>query len=314
MTISSHIFRLVIGACAGAVAFPFIAFFVMGMGFGFDQVGLKQLFPPLVVGGVTIGLATLLFSRNRSLALQKLELELERRLAESANEAKSRFLTSMSHELRTPMNSILGFAQLLDQDPSNPLSDAQKEQVRYILEGGDHLLKLIDRILDLAKIEAGNIQAVSESVDPASIINECLQMLTPQAAKNRITIENVTLPSALPALWTDPDRLRQILLNLLSNAIKYNREGGKVEVSVTPNLNGFCRMSVFDTGCGIPADKQDDLFVPFSRLGREAGPIEGNGVGLAVCKQLTELLGGHLGFESEENVGTTFWVELPHSV
>lgn len=241
------------------------------------------------------------------------ELRQSQEAAEQANQAKSEFLSSMSHELRTPMNAILGFGQLLEHNPAEPLSKAQSEHVQHILKGGDHLLELIDQVLELSKIEAGKISLSIENVNSIDNIEECLAMVGNQAKGRNIELEFSPPDFDLPSLQTDYNRFKQVLLNLLTNAIKYNSEGGKVTVSVSLAENDFLRISVADTGYGIPLEKQEGLFEPFNRLGREAGEIEGTGIGLTITKEIVELLGGQIGFESEENVGSAFWIELPQS-
>ena len=233
--------------------------------------------------------------------------------AETANRAKSEFLSSMSHELRTPMNAILGFAQLLEYNPAEPLSDNQKSSVDLILKGGNHLLELIDQVLELSKIEAGKLSLNVDHVSARDVIGEGLQMIQSRADRDGIRIVDRCDKDDLPLLWTDGTRLTQVLLNLLSNAVKYNRENGTVTLSCQIIPDGMLRISVTDTGSGIPPEKQDDLFRPFERLGLETGTIEGTGIGLTITKQIIELLGGHIGFESEEGKGSTFWVDVPIS-
>ena len=211
--------------------------------------------------------------------------------ADTANKAKSDFLSSMSHELRTPLNAILGFGQLLEHNPKEPLSEKQNDHVRQILKGGAHLLDLIDQVLELSKIESGNFSVSIENVEPKVVIEESLVMVQTQAAEKHVGLEFVYSDDDMSTLWTDSNRLCQILLNLLSNAIKYNRGGGNVVVSLGKPEGNFSRISVSDTGLGVPKIKQAGLFEPFNRLGRESGEIEGTGIGLTITKQLVELMG-----------------------
>ncbi|MBP0620999.1 PAS domain-containing hybrid sensor histidine kinase/response regulator [Cupriavidus consociatus] len=229
--------------------------------------------------------------------------------AESANRAKSDFLSSMSHELRSPLNAILGFAQLMASD-SPPPTSTQQGSIDQILKAGWHLLELINEVLDLAKIEAGQASLSPEPVSLAEALRECQAMIEQQALKRgiRMRFPLFDMPCFVRA---DRTRLKQILLNLLSNAIKYNRDNGTVEVGVT---TGDCiRISVRDTGTGLAPERLAQLFQPFNRLGQEAGPEEGTGIGLVVAKRLVELMEGSISAQSTEGVGTVFRVELPAS-
>jgi PAS domain S-box-containing protein len=227
-----------------------------------------------------------------------------------ASAAKSEFLSSMSHELRTPLNAILGFAQLLHRDKRRPLDDRQKGMVEQILKGGEHLLRLIDDVLDLARVESGRVTISSEPVGVAEVLREVRGTLAPMAARAEITI---TLPpgDAAPAsVVADRTRFAQILLNFGSNAIKYGRRGGSV-VFVVSSHGDRVRVTVTDDGIGIPEAAQAKLFQPFNRAGQETGPIEGTGIGLTITKRLAELQSGSVGFESKQGKGSSFWIELP---
>ena len=227
--------------------------------------------------------------------------------ADNANRAKSDFLSSMSHELRTPMNAILGFGQLLEYDGT--LSPDQQENVQAILSAAQHLLQLINEVLDLAKIESGRISLSPEAVQLAPLVEECFDLVGTLASKRGITLSHISLWGAV--VRADRTRLMQVLLNLLSNAIKYNHEGGSVRIEV--QLEGEARLCirVIDSGPGIPADQLAELFQPFNRLGAENSEIEGTGIGLTITRRIMELMGGTVDVKSEVGVGSTFWVELP---
>jgi PAS domain S-box-containing protein len=238
------------------------------------------------------------------------ELHEARAAAETASAAKSEFLSSMSHELRTPLNAILGFAQLLTRDKREPLSDRHRERVEHILRGGEHLLRLINDILDLSRIEAGRVPISLEPVGVAEVLEEVRRTLEPIAARQGISLEVAPLPAALPMVITDRTRFAQILMNLGGNAIKYNRPDGSVRFEVASG-SGRVRVTVIDTGIGVPLEQQGKLFQPFQRAGQETGPIEGTGIGLVITKRLAELMHGGVGFHSVPDRGSEFWVEMP---
>jgi PAS domain S-box-containing protein len=240
-------------------------------------------------------------------------LDQARREAEFANKAKSEFLSSMSHELRTPLNAILGYAQLLLQTKKDPLQGRQTKQVNQILVSGQHLLKLINDILDLAKIESGHVAFELTDVDIFEAIEECVSLIASLAERHNISV-NLTGPYSLgQVVRADRTRFKQALLNLLSNAIKYNKPNGSVEVNSFLTDKHTIRISVEDSGIGIPMERQPEIFEPFSRLGAEQKGIEGTGIGLTITKQLVELMDGQIGFFSTFDEGSTFWIELPAS-
>ncbi|MGE5184399.1 MAG: PAS domain S-box protein [Acidobacteriota bacterium] len=237
------------------------------------------------------------------------ELRNARELAEAASAAKSEFLSSMSHELRTPLNAILGFAQLLERDRRQPLSDRQAERLQHVLRGGEHLLRLIDDVLDLSRIEAGRITMSPEPVDAREVLDEVIATLEPMATRAGITIM-APPASQLPRVLADRTRLAQILMNFGSNAIKYGKVGGHVWFTIAAR-DGHVRIVVKDDGIGIPEDKHDKVFEPFQRAGQETGPIEGTGIGLTITRRLAEMMRGRVGFSSEVGKGSEFWLDIP---
>ncbi len=226
--------------------------------------------------------------------------------AEQANRAKNDFLSSMSHELRTPLNAILGFAQLLDMEERN---EADTESIRTILKGGQHLLNLINELLAITCIEAGELPLSLEAVDLEESIEEAMELVRPLAEARNITISYRFERDGHQVIG-DRQRLKQVLLNLASNAVKYNRDGGAVIVSVDASAGETVRFSIIDTGPGIPPNKLNRVFAAFDRLGAETSDVEGTGLGLALSRALVELMGGSIGVESAPGQGSTFWVEL----
>jgi PAS domain S-box-containing protein len=231
-------------------------------------------------------------------------LRLAKEDAERANAAKTEFLSRMSHELRTPLNSILGFAQLIDRTPLHPDDQDGLEQ---ILNAGNHLLGLINEVLDMARIEVGRLTLALEPVESSEVLQEALSLVRPLAAARQLRINSDACEFTL---ITDRQRLRQVLLNLLSNAIKFNRPGGEVRVTCASG-EGSLRISVTDTGRGIPPQKLGQLFKAFERLDAASTSTEGIGLGLAISKRLVELMGGQIGVESVPDEGSTFWITLP---
>lgn len=259
--------------------------------------------------------------RTRSLrdALAKLErhqdeLRIAKETAESANRAKSDFLSSMSHELRTPLNAILGFAQILDSAFSTPLDDKQRFRVHQIMKGGNHLLSLINEVLDLARIESGVLTLSVEPIETKALMAEVLELTRAFPTRRNTAVQDWKVADNLPErVRADYMRLKQVLLNLTSNALKYNRDGGTVYLAAEAGSGGSVRFVVSDDGLGIAPEKHSQLFQPFNRLGAETTEIEGTGVGLTITKRMVEAMDGRIGFETEVGRGTTFWVEVPAS-
>jgi PAS domain S-box-containing protein len=240
-------------------------------------------------------------------------IRLERSLRETsaeagrASEAKSEFLSRMSHELRTPLNAILGFAQLMELDD---LSEDQASSVDQIQRAGRHLLSLINEVLDISRIEAGRLSLSAEPIEVGDVLDEVASLLSPAAESADLQLSVDSDGARDIYVRADRQRLLQVLLNLGSNALKYNDRGGSVAFRTSAQKSGRVRFEVRDTGPGIPREQQAELFVPFSRLGAERSGVEGTGVGLALSKQLAELMGGSIGVESVPGHGSTFWVEL----
>lgn len=243
------------------------------------------------------------------------EIKKARLAAEESNLAKSEFLSRMSHELRTPMNSILGFAQLLQMGDLLP---RQRTGVNHILHSGKHLLDLINEVLDISRIEAGRISLSLEPVQLNTIIHEIIDSVHPLVTARRLKLELVSSPANQLFVRCDRQRLKQVIMNLMSNAIKYDKEGGSVTITTQQmpvQESGYLpiRISITDTGLGISAEDIPKLFKPFERIGAEKTQTEGTGLGLAVVKKLMDAMGGTIGVESTPGVGSTFWIELPQS-
>lgn len=247
---------------------------------------------------------------EEKVASRTVELEITLRQTEAANRAKSSFLSSMSHELRTPMNAILGFGQLLGEKIRARREPKEIAAIDNIMLAGRHLLELINQVLELTAVDGKQIALSMANVPLAASIKECMDVMNAAAVEKQIQMIGPDFTKPLPIVKADRLRLKQVLFNMVSNAIKYNREGGSVSVLCQPVEGNRVRITVADTGLGIPAEQQDLLFMPFERLGRESGKIEGTGIGLAICKSLIEAMDGKMGFESTEGVGSRFHFDL----
>lgn len=270
-----------------------------GLELGAVDYIIKPVSPPIVLARVKNHLAL----REKSI-----EIERARAAADKANLAKSDFLSGMSHELRSPLNAILGFAQLMGSDTPPPTAN-QEASIAQILQAGWHLLKLINEILDLAKVESGQISMSEEPVSLAEVMLECKNMIEPLAQQRGVKLSLPVFESPR-FVRADRTRLKQVLINLISNAIKYNSVLGTVEVSCTESTPERIRISIKDSGAGLPPEQLTQLFQAFNRLGQEAGEEEGTGIGLVVAKRLVEMMGGSIGAESTVGEGSLFWLEL----
>ena len=233
-----------------------------------------------------------------------------REAAEAANRAKTHFMTLVSHELRTPLNAILGFAQvlqLIDLDEHD-----RTHSVDQIVLAGRHLRDLIGQLLDLSRIEAGQLAVVAEQVAVDDVIDEAVELVRPLAAARRIQVLVGSTPVSASTVVADRRCVRQVLINLLDNAVKYTPVGGRIDVVVSGTDDGAVRISVTDTGPGIATESQRDVFEPFHRLDRGSGDEhEGTGLGLALCARLMEEMGGSVGLSSAVGAGSCFWMEFP---
>jgi signal transduction histidine kinase/CheY-like chemotaxis protein len=274
------------------------------------RLGEGQLLEPITPAGDEIGQAGLAqLQAGKLLASRSAQLTAARDEALTASQAKNAFLSSTSHELRTPLNSILGFTQLLEL---SDLGEEDQDSVQRILRAGRHLLALINEIIDIARIESGELSVSMEPVSVTPVIEEASQLMTPLAAERSIEIQHGWAQSDL-AVHVDRQRLSQILVNLISNAVKYNRPGGQITVSCQAADDGQVSVTVADTGPGLSADDLARIFTPFERLSAAQTAIEGTGIGLPLARALAEAMGGALIAASAPGHGSAFTLSLPRA-
>ncbi|WCL54762.1 hybrid sensor histidine kinase/response regulator [Gimibacter soli] len=266
----------------------------------------------LAAASLTFLLGLMYFNTRASnrAAEQEHHLKIARDRAEAANHAKSVFLSSMSHELRTPLNAVLGFGQLVREARQIRNDRELSEQVDYIIKSGEHLLSLLNEVLEYAKLDVGELSISPQQVPVATLVEDSLAMVGDFARRADINIVVETDMKSLPPIWTDPTRARQVMTNILSNAVKYNRVGGQIFVLARMEDDRLY-VEIRDTGRGIDPQRIDELWEPFNRLGAEQTGIEGSGIGLAFSKKVIEQMKGRIGVTSVPGVGSTFWFTLP---
>jgi len=236
-------------------------------------------------------------------------LTIEKEKSEKATQAKSVFISSMSHELRTPMNSILGFSQLIQMDTKD---QSTKENIQEVIHAGDHLLDLINQVLELSQIESETMSLSLDNYNLNDLIKEGISTIKPMADKQGITINYDIAPYQNTKVYVDKFRFKQVILNLLSNAVKYNSDQGEITINFVTTQNKMICLSISDTGLGLTPKQASHLFKPFDRAGIENSNIAGTGLGLVITKDLIERMNGTIGFESQIGIGSRFWVEVPH--
>lgn len=258
------------------------------------------------------GLAVLLAGTHVDIdKLKKVEEDLRQAIveAQAVSRAKSRFISSITHELRTPLNAIYGFAQLLRLEHPVESASSEADYLDEIMLASTHLNQLVGDILDWSSVQAEKPQLELQPVDVTQLMNECADMVRVEVLAQDLHL-NLDLPDQALQVPADPRRLRQVLINLLSNAIKYNTVNGHITLSYQVAA-GHIRLLVEDTGLGISAELQAQLFEPFQRLGRENTAIQGTGIGLSLCREFAGLMHGQMGVHSEPGIGSSFWIELP---
>jgi signal transduction histidine kinase len=271
--------------------------------FSDSQIALMETFADQAVIAIeNVRLFKELQARNR-------EIEDKSRQLEVASQHKSEFLANMSHELRTPLNAIIGFSEVLSERMFGELNEKQEEYLKDIYASGQHLLSLINDILDLSKIEAGRMELELSDFHLPTALDSALTLVRERAGRRGIALQ-MNIDSQLGQIQADERKVRQVVLNLLSNAIKFTPEGGRIEVGAVPT-DGFVEVSVADTGVGIAPEDQEAVFEEFRQVGTAAKKVEGTGLGLTLCRKFVELHGGKIGVTSQVGVGSTFTFTIP---
>ena len=253
------------------------------------------------------------FATQSALAIQNArlfhEIEDKSRQLEVASQHKSEFLANMSHELRTPLNAIIGFSEVLSERMFGDLNEKQEEYLRDIHASGQHLLSLINDILDLSKIEAGRMELELTDFNLPAALDNALTLVRERAARHGVAL-HITVDERIEQVHADERKIRQVVLNLLSNAIKFTPEGGRIDVRAVAG-DGVVAVSVSDTGVGIAAEDQEAIFEEFRQVGTAAKKVEGTGLGLALSRKFVELHGGRISVQSQVGSGSTFTFTIP---